>query len=492
MNKLLLSTLALSLSACNDIDTQEIENQSNIALRSIITSQALTADPVAGRSIPNIEEKTAQLGKDLFFSKSLGGDSDSACVTCHHPVLGGGDNLSLPIGTEADDPNLLGTGRSNDLAENNPEGGPPVPRNAPTTFNVALWDHVLFHDGRVEALDTTENSNGANGSSGGIRTPDSPFGTADPLAGQNLVQAQARFPVTSNEEMKGFDHTDYDNQGIRELLAGRLGGYGDAAGELQDTDFWLEKFRTTFENPNGTATDLITEQNISLALGEYQRSQVFVNTPWKSYVEGDDTAISETAKQGALLFFSSKAEGGADCASCHSGDFFTDESFHNVAMPQIGSGKGDGEDGSKDFGRFRETGNEADKFAFRTPSLLNVEVTGPWSHAGAYTSLTAIVRHSLNPQQAITAYDFEQLSQTEIRNLDQLADNSQEALDHSNFAMTENIDFTDVQVASLVEFLKTLTDPCVKDAECLAPWISTNEDPNGNHLTATTVDGSLL
>jgi len=101
----------------------------------------------------------------------------------------------------------------------------------------------------------------------------------------------------------------------------------------------------------------------------------------------------------------------------------------------------------------------------------------------------------LNPQQAINTYDFEQLSQTEIRNLDQLVANSQEALDHSSFEI-ENIDFTDEQVASLVAFLKTLTDPCVKSRECLAPWIPStdalDEDPNGDQMTAIDKDGTAL
>jgi len=44
----------------------------------------------------------AQLDMKLFYTKSLGGDKDSACVTCHHPMLGGGDNLSLSIGSEAE------------------------------------------------------------------------------------------------------------------------------------------------------------------------------------------------------------------------------------------------------------------------------------------------------------------------------------------------------------------------------------------------------
>jgi len=498
MKKLLIGLLAVTLIACddddndNDTNTVDTATQNNIDLREIIDIKSLTGDPMTGRTIPSITSSTAQLGMDLFFSKSLGGDQDSACVTCHHPTLGGGDDLSLPIGVEADDPDLLGPGRSNNTADFNPEGGPPVPRNAPTTFNVVGWDAVLFHDGRVESIAKTAGKNGAGAE--GIRTPDSALGVADPLAGQNLVQAQARFPVTSPEEMKGFNHDIYDNQGIREFLAGRVGDYGDAAGELSNPDFWLDKFRTVFNQPAGTAENLITEQNISLVIGDYERSQVFIESPWKEYVEGNDDAITESAKEGALLFFRSKAEGGADCTACHTGDFFTDEGFHNIAMPQIGPGKGDGDDTTEDFGRFRETGVASDMFAFRTPSLLNVEVTGPWTHAGSYTSLTAVVKHHLNSQDAIDNYDFAQLTQTEIRNIDKLAVNTQKALDANTFEL-EVVDFTDEQVDNIVEFLHSLTDPCVKDRDCLAPWIpdpAVSDDPNGHQLTAIAEDGTTM
>ncbi|NOQ16871.1 MAG: cytochrome-c peroxidase [Methyloprofundus sp.] len=492
MKPLIAGMLLLSLVACEKEEIS-LENNDNTKLRELVSNLLLTGSPLTTEhDIPNIADKEAQLGMELFFSKSMGADQDSACVTCHHPSLGGGDNLSLPIGTESDEPDLLGVGRNNQLAANNSEGGPPVPRNAPTTFNTALWDQFMFHDGRVESLAKIVHANGVGDA--GIRTPNSTsFGVADPLAGQNLVQAQARFPVTSREEMKGFSHDSYSDQTIREFLAGRIGGYGDAAADLIDTDYWLTKFRDVFDSPAGTAVELVTEQNISFVIGEYERSQVFVNNPWKQYVEGNDDAISEEAKAGAILFFSTQGEGGANCASCHAGDFFTNESFHNVAMPQLGSGKGDGDDGSKDFGRFRETGNALDKFAFRTPSLLNVEVTGPWSHAGAYTSLQSAVRHMLNPQKAINEYDFNQLNQTDIRNLDQLVVNTQEARDAANFEI-EEVNFSDKQVDDIVAFLQTLTDPCVKDRECLAAWIPDStviSDPNGDQLNAVDVGGDL-
>ena len=497
-----LSIVLFTASACNsDSDSFKVTSTLDIdsQLKDIISDNSLTGDPMSGRNIPDIDSPHAQLGMKLFFSKSLGGDRDSACVTCHHPSLGGGDDLSLPIGVGAVIPNLLGPDREHDNNAPHFDGGPPVPRNAPTTFNVAAWDKVMFHDGRINSFGETPDLNGDDGE--GIRTPDTSVGEIDPLAGQNLTQAQARFPITSPEEMKGFNHDDKDNQELRDYLASRLGGYGEGAGELSNNVYWLEKFRATLNNPMGTAEELITEQNISFLIGEYERSQSFVDTPWKQYVEGDETALSDSAKNGALLFFNSAADGGANCASCHSGDFFTDEKFHNLAMPQIGRGKGDGIDNSDDFGRFRVTQSVDDLYAFRTPSLINVEVTGPWSHAGAYTSLEGVVRHTLNPSVAVSNYDTNQLTQAGIQNLDKVQSNTQKALTKLEDDrllgkdVIQNVSLNDGQVDDLVAFLRSLTDPCVKDRDCLNKWVAdpvTDVDPNGDQLNAIYVNGNPL
>ena len=200
-------------------------SETDILLRALILDQGLTGDPSRGRDLPSIDEPLAQLGKALFFTKALGGDMDSACASCHLPTLGGDDARALPIGVGAYEPDLLGPGRAH------PEGGSTVPRNSPTTFNVGLWDKFLFHDGRVESLDKIPGANGAGPL--GIRTPDSNFGEPDPLAGTTLVMAQSRFPVTSAEEMRGFDLTEGEGrQVLREYLAARIGGYGDAADDL--------------------------------------------------------------------------------------------------------------------------------------------------------------------------------------------------------------------------------------------------------------------
>jgi len=475
------AALLLILTGCGDNGNDIIDNNLDV----LISNNSLTGDPSTGRTVPSISDAKAQLGMKLFFTKSLGGDMDSACVTCHHPVLGGGDNLSLPIGVSAVVPDLLGEGRVHDSAAVNYESGyAPVPRNAPTTFNIVLWDRVLFWDGRVESI-TPEA--GENGDIGGIRTPDSAFGVVDPNSGANLTVAQARFPVTSPEEMRGFTfESGNSNDVARTHLETRL---NTPAAIDYITNTWQSEFDAVY------GANSVTFENIVDAIGEYERSQLFVDTPWKSYVNGNIASISFEAKRGAKLFFDSYEDGGMNCVSCHSGDFFTDEKFHVLAIPQVGRGKGNGVE--DDFGRMRESSNADDKYAFRTPTLLNVEMTGPWGHDGAYTSLKAVVAHMVNPDTAVAGYDYSQLdsnvktTNTAVNTAAALAQLQENRA--SGRSTHQSVTATDAQIDDLVAFLKTLTDPCVKDRTCLGQWILDDvAGPDGLQLNAEDASSNLL
>ena len=486
--------LATLITGCNNNDSNDMATSTlDEDVRAIIVEQKLTGDPSTGRELPNIADPKAQLGMKLFFSKGLSGDFDAACVSCHHPMLGGGDDLALPIGVDADNVDLLGPGRIHQPSGEHYDGGPTVPRNSPTTFNIALWDEYMFHDGRVESLGKTPKMNGNDGQ--GIRTPDVPFDEIDHNAGDNLVIAQARFPVTSPEEMKNFGNFDgLTNAQVRENLEQRLGDYGSPLGGMLSVNYWLEEFRTAFESPDGTAEELITFDNITVAIGDYESSQVFVNTPWKTYIQGDNNAISNEAKRGAKLFFNSQENGGADCSSCHSGDFFTDEDFHVIGMVQIGRGKGDGENRTEDFGRFRETGDETEKYAFRTPSLLNVTATGPWGHAGGSATLEQAIRTHLNPQEALNNYDYSQLSPN-IQAVDMVV-NTQRVIDKlvanraAGITSINDLSLSDTEISELIAFLNALTDPCVEDRECLSDWIPDAGDSNPDTLRLNAIDAN--
>ncbi|HEX9795204.1 MAG TPA: cytochrome c peroxidase [Planctomycetota bacterium] len=440
----------------------------------MVEALGLTGDPSTGRVLPAITDPLPLLGRRLFFTKGLGGQMDAACVTCHHPMLGGGDGLSLAIGVDAVDEDLLGPNRLHDPTGVNHDGGPTVPRNSPTTFNLGMWDSGVFWDSRVESLTKAPGANGA----GNIDTPDSPgFGTVDLNAGANLAAAQARFPITSGEEMRAFVFEQGNsNDVIRDHLAARVGNYGVGAGEIAEN--WLPLFQTGFSDPGGTAMSLITYSNIAHAIGEYERSQVFVNSPWKAFVQGNNAAISPAAKRGALLFFRPRQRGGFNCASCHSGDFFTDKQHYPLAIPQLGRGKGKAGTNSlssQDHGRMAVSGDPADDFAQRVPSLLNLAATGPYGHSGAYTTLDGMVRHHLNAQMAWANYDYSQLAPG-VQTGDTWP-NTQEQLSHlitfrsGGGTTIEDYVFTDAQVADVVAFLLSLTDPAVLSPAALEPWV---------------------
>ncbi len=486
----LLAALALCGCIANTVVTADASvpggagsNNLDQALRKLIKQNGLSGLPAANRTVPDIHSPKAQLGMRLFFNKALGGDKDAACASCHHPLLGGGDDLSQAIGVQAVNPDLLGPGRTRT------DGQVLVPRNSPSTFNTALWDSFMFWDGRVESLGKIP---GANGAGSPIRTPSTPLNVADPNAGDNLVSAQAKFPVTSVAEMRGNFATGSENTYVWMHLGGRLGNFAEGAGELPHPEYWVKQFRQVYGTPTSKPQDVITQHNLFDAIGAYERSQLFVDTPWSHYVRGDQSAINEKAKRGALLFYRPYNQGGGNCVACHSGDKFTDENFHNLGVPQIGIGGRGGADNSNDYGRGHETGKLADRFAFRTPSLLNVQGTAPYTHSGAYLNLKDVIRHHSNPFAAVYFYDDSKIKRRNPGiSTGKMRNNTLEALVRLYGDMLGNrtplriTNLSEENVDDLAAFLRTLTDPCIKSADCLAPWIPPlGEDPNGLQLDA--------
>jgi len=472
-------------------------------LRALIAELGLSGDPSRGRQLPGIDAPLARLGKLLFFSKTLSADLDTACASCHHPTLAGVDGLVSSVGAGALEPALVGPGRRI------PDGSVLMHRNTNTFFNTGLLDRGLFWDSRVESLAQPPFPNGEGDA---IRTPDSPFGMPDPRSGPNLLAAQARFPVVEPAEMRGAGYPSLSDEDLRRHLAARIGDYDTGAGTLPPS-VWLAEFQAAFASDAG-AEALINFDNISLALAEYQRSAILVESPWSQYVRGDYDAISSQAKAGALLFFRPTGQGGLHCVRCHSGDLFTDERHHALGFPQIGPGfgDGDGDNNRDDFGRQRETGQSADRHAFRTPSLLNVELTAPYGHAGFYQDLPTVVSHyfdtrvpalgqlHLRPWCLMPPFDTQPGCGQDLA---MVRANTNAALDSLAAARLANPDsampqirlrpFQPGEVNQVVSFLKTLTDPCLHERACFGRWIPAPEEaPDGFQLNAVDRDGNPL
>ncbi len=176
-----------------------------------------------------------------------------------------------------------------------------------------------------------------------------------------------------------------------------------------------------------------------------------LDSAWDRYLAGDDNAITEAAKRGAGHFY------GGSCASCHAGNLMTDQQHHNVGVPQLGPGKDPAT--GLDPGRALETDEEADEFAFRTPPLRNVMLTGPWMHNGAFTNLEDVVRHNFDPATSLANYEVSQLDEL----LQPTVRLDTETID----ALTQSLDPllpigdepTDQEVDDLMAFLFSLTSP---------------------------------
>lgn len=97
---------------------------------------------------------------------------------------------------------------------------------------------------------------------------------------------------------------------------------------------------------------------------------------------------------------------------CHGGASLSDESLdnlHNVALAQLGPGTGDGPGGNDDFGRERVTGRPGDRYRFRATPLRNVDLTGPFGHAGQFVRLRDFIDHYSASDVKLRSYDPSQL-----------------------------------------------------------------------------------
>jgi cytochrome c peroxidase len=158
--------------------------------------------------------------------------------------------------------------------------------------------------------------------------------------------------------------------------------------------------------------------------------------------------------------------------------------------------------GNDDWGRAHVTGRRDDKYAYRTQTLLGVEVTGPWGHDGVFNTLKEVVQHHLNPRKSIEAFDWKKVS-TEggplnLANSKEHTELALKKLEQQRRAgkkgVLQDVSLTDSQVDDIVEFLKTLTDSCLKDQACLAKWIPgpSDPDPDGLRLCAKDRTGKEL
>jgi len=414
-----------------------------IELRELVTELRLT--PLAAPS-PQAAASVA-LGRALFFDPILSGARDVACATCHHPDHGTSDGRSLSVGTQArlvDGARLPGPDHAF------------IPRNA-----VALWDvgqaelSVAFWDGRLarQRDDRIVLYDAGYDLSGELRLV-----VSDII--DSLPAAVALFPVMDRDEMRGdWGETDIlgepnelaliidpDFDGIWRALMDRLRAVPGYRQLLASAYPELPLDELQFAHAANALGAFITEAFSSTRAGS--------RTPWDDFIAGDDRSLTEAQARGALLFY-----GSAGCGRCHRGTLMSDQKAYNFGVRPMGTGpKHDHEDVDLGAASITHAGDSF-RYAFRTPRLRNVAISGPWMHNGLYTSLTAVIGHKNDPLAGLSDYDPEQLEpefKGQVhRRPDIIADVELTMPDE----IRQGLSLDDGQAADLVAFLDALTSP---------------------------------
>jgi cytochrome c peroxidase len=243
------------------------------------------------------------------------------------------------------------------------------------------------------------------------------------------------------------DIPDADNPAIWRALMRRLGAIPE----------YRRMFRQAY--PDREFEEL-TFADASNALGGFLVDAGYSdNTPWDRFLRGNDHALTSAQLDGANTFLALK------CSICHSGALLSDDSFHNVAVVQIGPGEGDGVSLGDDFGRMRVTGDPADRYLFRTTPLRNVELTGPYGHDGSFSSLRAFVEHYSESDLKLLAFDPLTLETSLQGTLQATAPDILLQRD----PLLAGVVLTPALVDKLMAYMSALTDDGARDLSHLVP-----------------------
>lgn len=320
----------------------------------------------------------------------------------------------------------------------------------------------MFWDSRVRMQ-------GGPGQPRVLQTPEPALNGPNPIAGEiaglldTALAAQALFPLLSQAEMRGVAGENEiadasSNLAAWALLMERLVGTDN--GSFGGFAAYRTLFRAAF--PQIVDFDQLNIGHVGRAIGAYEGTAFHaLQSPFDAYLAGDRSALSDDAKRGALLFY-----GRADCRRCHGGPLFTDDRHHAIAIPQVGPGR---DFPFEDLGREAVTGDPDDRYEFRTPSLRNTALTGPWMHDGAYTSLENAIRHYDDPVGSLFDYDPNQLAPLLRNTLDRDPTRNRARADALSGILRPAPNLNGRDVAELAAFLRALTDPASVDLTAEIP-----------------------
>jgi len=183
-------------------------------------------------------------------------------------------------------------------------------------------------------------------------------------------------------------------------------------------------------------------EDLARAIASFERTIVSWNSRWDQFITGDETVLTDSEMRGLIVF-----QGKGRCSQCHSGWNLADEKFHNIGI---------GWDSPEpDEGRFAVTKNDKDRGAFRTPTLRDVALTGPYMHDGRFDTLEQVVDYYSNGVIANPYLDME-MRRSNLSLEETLELYSQENRSKRKVFPVQKLDLTQQDTADLVAFMLAL------------------------------------
>jgi len=218
------------------------------------------------------------------------------------------------------------------------------------------------HSLATGGTDRTARSVGINGAAGGISAPtvlNSAFNFRQFWDGRAAtLESQVDGPLQSNLEMGST--------------------WAEVIQKLRQSPGYVQAFHQIYG-------DEIRSEHVRDSIAEFERSLSTPNSRFDRYLRHQPNAITSRELQGYALF---KLLG---CASCHQGMNAGGNMYQKVGvMAPYFTDRG--HITKADLGRFNVTGDPADTYMFKVPSLRNVALTAPYFHDGSAATLADAVR----------------------------------------------------------------------------------------------------
>ena len=167
---------------------------------------------------------------------------------------------------------------------------------------------------------------------------------------------------------------------------------------LKSIPEYVELFKKAFPGE----ADPVTFDNVANAIEVFEATLLTPNSRFDQFLRGDSNALTATEKAGLKIYMDQ------GCTSCHAGINLTSDGYHPFQV----SGTENENLLAGDKGRAGVTleAAEGDEFAFKAPTLRNIEYTAPYFHSGIVWDLREAVAVMSSAQLGIELTD-EQVDQ---------------------------------------------------------------------------------